>query len=450
MTAGNVQVVTYPVNSPDPKPRFLPLWSPAYETLQFPLLFLHGESGWSKGHAKETPPYKSKTMNRKNDCHVPFPFYCRQRILSEPIFITNSRIAQEWACDSMSRLEEERLSFVEHSPLQQRLATDRSIRESSSGDNPGRVLPASHPSSPAKRKSDTEDALAITNRLGRPHLFITVTMNADWPEIKNNLLPGQSAYDRPDLCCRVFKMKLKEIMAELKSGKVFPPYLAHLGVIEFQKRGFPHAHLVYTFKSEGPQVLNEIDKWVWARIPDKSVANGLLREKVLKYMIHKPCGAFGNVDSPCMQLNRDTNRKKCNKNFPQPFRSTATVNDKTGRVEYTRIENESDSPTVRVKVNGKWKDVPVGDEWVATYNPYLLMRFDCHIHVDIVTATACVKYLFKYCHKIEDYARARIQGITDEIELYRKTRYISAAEATWRLLGFQMIDILPLKNSTHI
>ena len=52
---------------------------------------------------------------------------------------------------------------------------------------------------------------------------------------------------------------------------------------------------------------------------------------------------------------------------------------------------------------------------------YQVLRFDCHIHVDVVTATACIKYLFKYCHKTEDYARARIQGMTDEIELYRKT-----------------------------
>jgi len=107
-------------------------------------------------------------MNRANDSHVPFPFYCRQRILSESIFKTNSRIAQEWACDSMSRLEED-LSFTENSPLQQRLATDRSIRNSSNGENPGKILPASHPGSPAKRKSDTEDALAIVNRKGRPH-----------------------------------------------------------------------------------------------------------------------------------------------------------------------------------------------------------------------------------------------------------------------------------------
>ena len=71
----------------------------------------------------------------------------------------------------MSRLEDD-MSFPENSPLQQRFATDRSIRNSSNSENPGKILPAPHPGSPAKRKSDTEDALAIVNRQGRPHLFI--------------------------------------------------------------------------------------------------------------------------------------------------------------------------------------------------------------------------------------------------------------------------------------
>ena len=52
--SGKRAVVTYPVNTPDSKPCFLPLWSPAYETPQFPLLFLHGEAGRSKGNASET------------------------------------------------------------------------------------------------------------------------------------------------------------------------------------------------------------------------------------------------------------------------------------------------------------------------------------------------------------------------------------------------------------
>ena len=46
-------------------------------------------------------------------------------------------------------------------------------------ENPSKILPASHPGSPPKRKSDTEDALAIVSRKGRPYLLIAVTMNAN-------------------------------------------------------------------------------------------------------------------------------------------------------------------------------------------------------------------------------------------------------------------------------
>ena len=45
-------------------------------------------------------------------------------------------------------------------------------------------------------------------------------------------------------------MKPQEIMAEPKSGRVFGEYLAHLGVVEFQKRGYPHAHLLYALKKK--------------------------------------------------------------------------------------------------------------------------------------------------------------------------------------------------------
>ena len=206
-----------------------------------------------------------------------------------------------------------------------------------------------------------------------PISFITVTFNANWPEVRENLLPGQSAYDRPDLCCRVFKLKLKEIMKVLKSGNIFGPYDSHLSVIEFQKRGYPHAHILITFKNAGPDALNEIDQWVWAQLPSENIADGKLREKVIKFMIHQPCGAE-NVNAPCMQTNKDTGRKCCNKYYPQPFRSVATISDRTGRAEYKRTDS-GDKPTIRLRVNGRWKDVKIGNEWVVPYSPILLMMF---------------------------------------------------------------------------
>lgn len=340
-------IITYPKDSPDSKPRFVPIWSSAVEPLQFPMLFMKGESGWSKGHSGQNPPFKSKTMNRANTHHVPFLFYCRQRMLSEPVFQLNSRVSQEWACTMYSRHEENTLYYIE-SQLQQRLASSRSVQESSDSLNPpGKLLPASFHGSPAKKKSDTEDALAIVNRMGKPHLFITVTCSTDWPEIIENLLPGQVATDRPDLCCRVFKLKMKQIMADLKGGKVFGPYPYSVGCIEFQERGLPHAHVCVRFKNDGPD--NELDKWVWAQLPSKNIAGGLLRERVLKYMIHRPCGGH-NVNSPCMDTNRQTGRKSCNKHYPQPWRTSATINDVSGRssrIQASRQRRSSQYSSVR-------------------------------------------------------------------------------------------------------
>ena len=96
-------------------------------------------------------------------------------------------------------------------------------QEITRNNEPGKLLPASFHGSPLKRTHDTEDALAIVNRRGRPQLFITITCNPEWPEIVENLLPGQKAADRPDLCCRVFKHKVDQLIADLKSGKVYGP-----------------------------------------------------------------------------------------------------------------------------------------------------------------------------------------------------------------------------------
>lgn len=99
----------------------------------------------------------------------------------------------------------------------------------------------------------------------------------------------------------------------------------------------------------------------------------------------------------------------------------ATINDRTGRAEYEK-PNNGDNPAVKVNIDGKWIDVQAGHEWVVPYNPYLLLLFDGHVCVDAVTATICILlYMFKYCHKASDYAKARIQGVTNEIEQYSKT-----------------------------
>ena len=89
-----------------------------------------------------------------------------------------------------------------------------------------------------------QDSLAIVRYYHKPDLFITMTCNPKWPEITDNLNPGQSAQDRPDLVARVFKLKKDQLIKDITQGCIFGQVLAFLWVVEFQKRGLPHVHML--------------------------------------------------------------------------------------------------------------------------------------------------------------------------------------------------------------
>ena len=87
------------------------------------------------------------------------------------------------------------------------------------------------------------DAMALVRAFGKPDLFVTFTANPSWAEVTENLLEGQKASDRPDLVSRVFRLKLASLMEDLVRGNVLGRTVAWTYVVEFQKRGLPHAHI---------------------------------------------------------------------------------------------------------------------------------------------------------------------------------------------------------------
>jgi len=108
-------------------------------------------------------------------------------------------------------------------------------------------------------RSLAKNALALVSEYGRPSLFITLTCNPNWPEILEQLLPGQTAFDRGDIVCQVFYRKLEALLNNIRHGKYFKKknaiYRFHevefeVRVIEYQRRGLPHVHLVLRFKSD--------------------------------------------------------------------------------------------------------------------------------------------------------------------------------------------------------
>ena len=66
------------------------------------------------------------------------------------------------------------------------------------------ILPASFTGGARFMVNHYQDAMAIVRAFGKPTFFVTFTCNAQWDEIKNALLHGQTAVDRPDLTSRVF------------------------------------------------------------------------------------------------------------------------------------------------------------------------------------------------------------------------------------------------------
>lgn len=114
--------------------------------------------------------------------------------------------------------------------------------------------------------------MALSAKFGKTSLFITMTCNMSWPEITAQRRPLERAEHRPDVLCRVFKMKHDELINRIDKGEIFGRCLAYSRTIEFQKRGWPHAHMLVwiddrDWRLDDP---DDIDSVVWARIPDSA------------------------------------------------------------------------------------------------------------------------------------------------------------------------------------
>ncbi|XP_021770771.1 uncharacterized protein LOC110734962 [Chenopodium quinoa] len=269
-----------------------------------------------------------------------------------------------------------------------------------------------------------QDAMAIVRILGPLDLFITFTCNPNWPEIVNEISTRGSrrTEDRPDIVARVFKIKLKQRLRDLKDNKKFY-------VIEFQKRGLPHAHILITLEPEDkPKCSEDIDVIISAEIPDKDI-DPLAFETITKNMLHGPCG-------PCLVDG------KCSKNFPKKFCTEISFDD-NGFVHYRRRQHRE--PII---VNGR----EVDNRWVVPYNRDLCVKYNAHINVERVAVRSVVKYLYKYVTKGQDRATVVIENNSttrhgqevrkgnrvDEIKQYLDCRYVSAIEACWRIFEFDL------------
>ncbi len=156
-------------------------------------------------------------------------------------------------------------------------------------------------------------------------------------------------------------------------------------------------------------------------------------------MMHRKCGR--GTKQPCMKDNC------CSKNFPKPYNKITKTNE-DGFPEMRRRKPEEDGNSW---IN--YKGECYTNEDVVPYNPYLLMKYQCHINVEVCSTIKAVKYLFKYVYKGSDRATVKIgaqkenveleEEEIDEISSYQDCRYIGSYEAMWRTLNFPIQEQKP-------
>jgi Helitron helicase-like domain at N-terminus len=218
------------------------------------------------------------------------------------------RLGQEYMLDNFSRWEEITLHAMQNQTAV-RFATTRqaAMAAERTGMPVGAPLPVIMPSSvPGSRKYQQtliENGMAVITKYGKPTYWITVTCNPMWPEFadmtvkemqywdaspekRTQLLEnGDVSRDRVDLqvglshvsrlcglsqgvcsCLlqvRIFHGYLQRILSDFRDGTIFgqpAEYLMY--VVEFQKRGLPHAHICLRVQGDQPRTAAEIDRHI--------------------------------------------------------------------------------------------------------------------------------------------------------------------------------------------
>ena len=430
--------------------------------LHFTLLFPYGTYGWD-------PNKKHADGKRRITTREFYVYHINQRDNGSDFLHMAKRLFQEWCCMGWIAVENQKLMYQRLNQKALRADTYQNIREttdkiradlaprtdgmfSDDSKQPAvgrKILSSSMVGSPRWYNAKFQDGMAIVREYHKPDFFITMTCNPRWAEIVSGLKKGQTPQDRPDLVARVFKQKKDQLMQDLKSGHLLGRVVAHMNVIEFQKRGLPHVHILLILANSDRVMSPEfVDSAVCAELPPdpEEVSTELGREQrcrlqdiVIANMIHGPCGKT-NPTSPCMENGR------CTKNFPKEFQKQTSVDPDNNYATYQRRAPQDGG---REFVCPKTKRI-IDNRWVVPYNPFLSLRYNCHINVEFCTSPKAAKYLYKYVTKGHD--RAMVSTVVDsqprdehrdEIREYEDLRSIGSSEATWHLMAFPIADRHP-------
>ncbi|XP_074373867.1 uncharacterized protein LOC141714234 [Apium graveolens] len=287
------------------------------------------------------------------------------------------------------------------------------------------IIPASFTGS---KRYMFKDSLAICQTLGHPSVFLTMTTNTKWPKIQRMLkhMPGVDVADAPDVVARVFKMKVDQLMDMIKKKNCFGRCIGVMHVIEFQKRGLPHTHiLIWLHPDDRPKTTEQIDKMVSAEIPDPGI-DPVGYNAVSNYMIHGPCGP-DYTKSPCMV------KGNCINHFPKRYNSH-TFFDECGFPIYKRRRTGITINKKGVNLDNRFV-VPFNHDLLIIKVPFQILSKGSR-HGNNVFEENTYRY---FCNNPKKASK----GPIDEVKHYLDGRYVCVSEASWRIFAFDIHSFWP-------
>jgi len=380
---------------------------------------------------------EEEPLRRKKSKYVTIrEFYCYRLQIRGSIDTINrgGRLFQQYICDMENKRMADHCNWLQKNQDKLRADLYKNVRDQLRNDdvspsNIGQtiILPSNIPGTVRYQQQKYQDAYALARRYGKPDFFITLTCDPNWPEIKRELRKGETVVDRPDIVTRVFNQKFLELMKRIIEGRMFGVVVYYLWVVEWQKRGLPHGHLLLKLRMNSNLFRNSlyIDAVVSAEIPLESDVE--YRKMVLSKMVHGPCGLY-NPKCPCME------NGKCCKGFPKDFCEETIV----GEDSYPMYRRRDDGRTFTTN-----DGIVMDNRWIVPHNRELLMLWGGHANVEICSSFKSIKYLFKYVHKGPDNAVVGQDGVRNEITEYLMGRYITCSDALYNLFSFKRHAISP-------
>ncbi|KAI5429031.1 hypothetical protein KIW84_033864 [Lathyrus oleraceus] len=229
--------------------------------------------------------------------------------------------------------------------------------------------------------------------------------------------------DRPDLLTRIFRSKFEQLKDDVINKGVLGKVKSYMYVTEFQKGGLSHVHMLLVLESNDKlHDPKDYDSMVRAEIP-KLECEPQLHKVVVKHMMYGPCSII-NQKSPCME---DVH---CKKRYPKQFLDE-TRQGTDSYPEYRRRFDES------ILLG---RDRSVDNRWLVPYNHWLLLKYDCHINVEICSSIKSIKYLYKYVYRGPDRVAMEVHkgSYMDEVQQYVDARWICAPEELWKIFRFTL------------